>query len=202
MVTIQFKKLSENATVPTRGSDFAAGYDLYATEDYTLQPLERKLFKTGIAMAIASGLYGRIAPRSGLAYKNGIDTMAGVIDEDYRGDVGVILINLGDKPFEVKVGNKIAQIIFEHYNPATFQEVAELPTSVRAEGGFGSTDKKIGWIAGELKPVVDQTDRTIVGTVVGGVTPGKSLAEMYHKTGGVPVKKRYSEEIKERDQAS
>jgi dUTP pyrophosphatase len=203
MVTIQFKKLSEDATVPTRGSDFAAGYDLYSTEHFLLLPQERKLFKTNIAMAIPSGLYGRIAPRSGLAFKDGIDTLAGVIDEDYRGDVGVILINFSNVVKEFKKGDKIAQIIFEHYNPATFQEVAELPASVRAEGGFGSTDKKIGWIAGELKPVVDQTDRTIVGTVVGGgITPGKSLAEMYQKTGGVAVKKRYSEEIKERDQAS
>jgi dUTP pyrophosphatase len=204
MVTIQFKKLSESATVPTRGSDFAAGYDLYSTEDFLLLPSERKLFKTNIAMAIPSGLYGRIAPRSGLAFKDGIDTLAGVIDEDYRGDVGVILINFGNTVKEIKKGDKIAQIIFEHYNAATFQEVAELPASVRSEGGFGSTDKKVGWADGGLKPVVDQKDQTVTGTVVDGYAgpkPGKSLADLYQKSGGVPVKKRYSEEIKERDQS-
>lgn len=142
MVTIQFKKLSDAATVPTRGSDFAAGYDLYATEDYSLECGERKLFKTNIAIAIPSGLYGRIAPRSGLAFKDGIDTLAGVIDEDYRGDVGVILINFGSATKEFKKGDKIAQIIFENYTPAYFNEVTELPASVRAEGGFGSTDTK------------------------------------------------------------
>lgn len=205
MVTIQFKKLIELAKTPTRGSDFAAGYDLYATEDYVLQPFERKLFKTGIAVAIPSGLYGRVAPRSGLAFKDGLDVMAGVIDEDYRGDVGVILINLGNKNKEIKAGDKIAQIIFEHYNAATFQEVVDLPASVRADGGFGSTDKKIGWIAGELKPMVDQKDRTITGVIVGdgfaGPKPGQSLAEMYQKSGGVPTKKPYSEEMKERQQS-
>ena len=140
MITIQFKKLNELAKTPTRGSVFAAGYDLYATEEYTLVPMERKLFKTGITMAISSGVYGCIAPRSGLALKNGIDIMAGIIDEDYRGDIGVILINLGDKPFEVKIGDKIAQIIFEQYNPASFQEVDELSSSIRGIDGFGSTD--------------------------------------------------------------
>lgn len=225
MVTIKIKKSNDLAKTPTRGSDFAAGYDLYSTEDYTLKPLERKLFKTGISIAIPNGLYGRIAPRSGLAYKDGLDVMAGVIDEDYRGDVGVILINLGDKPKEIKTGDKIAQIIFENYTAATFEDSAELPASVRAEGGFGSTDKKIGWIAGELKPVVDQKDRTIVGTIVGDGyagpkdgestvegtlkafktlvdgLPGKtSLAELYQKSGGVQTKKRYIDEVKERDQ--
>ena len=95
-MNISIKKLNELAIIPTRGSEHAAGHDLYATEEYTLKPLERKLFKTGISMAITEGMYGRIAPRSGLAYKAGIDVMAGVIDEDYRGDVGVILINLGN----------------------------------------------------------------------------------------------------------
>lgn len=189
MVTIQFKKLNELAKIPTRGSEFAAGYDLYATEDYLLQPMERKLFKTGISIAIPSGLYGRIAPRSGLAFKDGLDVMAGVIDEDYRGDVGVILINLGGKNKEIKAGDKIAQIIFEHYNAAQFQEVVDLPASVRAEGGFGSTDKK-----------------TLESNMmfVGGVRdpkPGQDMIERYRSSGGVPVKKPYSEEIKERLQS-
>ena len=90
---IQLKKLSENAIVPTRGSSGAAGYDLYSTEDYILKPGERKLFKTNISVKIPDGYYGRLAPRSGLAFKHGIDVLAGVIDSDYLGDIGVILLN-------------------------------------------------------------------------------------------------------------
>jgi len=230
MVTIQFKKLTPLATVPTRGSDFAAGYDLYATEEYTLQPLERKLFKTNLAFAIPSGLYGRIAPRSGLAFKNGLDVMAGVIDEDYRSDVGVILINLSNEPVKLPLMKDgkvvpIAQIIFENYAVATFQESDELPASVRGEGGFGSTDGKVGFFT-TYKAVVNNSERTVTGTIVGdaathkptgdgkvpdkvplltsavkvaGLTQGKSLAELYQKDGGVPIKKRYIDEIKERD---
>ena len=90
---IQLKKLSENAIVPTRGSSGAAGYDLYSTEDYILKPGERKLFKTNISVKIPDGYYGRLAPSYGLAFKHGIDVLAGVIDSDYLGDIGVILLN-------------------------------------------------------------------------------------------------------------
>jgi dUTP pyrophosphatase len=137
-----------NAIIPTRGSTGAAGYDLYSTETYVLTPGERKLFKTGLNMAIPSGMYGRIAPRSGLAFKKGIDVLAGVIDEDYRGDVGVILINLGKEDFSISVGDRIAQIIFEFYNPVSFEEQTSqsnvqqsLGSTDRGSGGFGSTDK-------------------------------------------------------------
>lgn len=173
MITIQLKKLTESAKTPTRGSDFAAGYDLYATEAHTLKPLERKLFKTDISIAVPSGFYGRIAPRSGLAFKNGIDVMAGVIDCDYRGNVGVILINLSQDDVVLPLKNKttgedvpIAQIIFEKYADATFEETDVLPESIRSDGGFGSSDKKIGWIDGGLIPIVDQKERVIVGTTV------------------------------------
>lgn len=143
---LQIKKLNERAVIPKRGSSKSAGYDLYATEQYTLKPLERKLFKTGLAMSIPSGMYGRIAPRSGLAFKQGIDVMAGVIDEDYRDDVGVILINLSDKDVSIPVikdgkETAIAQIIFEHYYSVDVTEVSELDTTDRG-GGFGSTDGK------------------------------------------------------------
>jgi dUTP pyrophosphatase len=151
MVTIPIKKLLESAKTPTRGSDFAAGYDLYATEAYTLKPLERKLFKTGITIAIPPNLYGRLAPRSGLAYKSGIDVMAGVIDSDYRSDIGIILINLGQSDFTVNVGDKIAQIIFETYNEATFADTDTLPLSVRGGGGFGSTDFTKSTVEGNVE---------------------------------------------------
>lgn len=188
VATIPIKKLNELAKTPTRGTDRSAGYDLYATEEYVLKPLERHLFKTGIAIAIPEGLYGRIAPRSGLAYKDGLDVMAGVIDEDYRKDVGVILINLGNVDKKIEVGDRIAQIIFENYNPTTFQDTDTLPDSNRI-GGFGSTEKpKESTVEGAL-----QAFKTI--------SNHPSIAELYEKEGGVPVKKRYSEEVKERQQA-
>jgi len=145
MNILQIKKLNDLAVIPTRGSSHSAGYDLYSTENYTLKPLERKLFKTGLSIAIPSGMYGRVAPRSGLAFKNGIDVMAGVIDEDYRGELGVVLINLGQEsvslPF-LKDGQKapIAQIIFEFYNNIDLKVVDELSETKRGEGGFGSSD--------------------------------------------------------------
>lgn len=141
MKKVTIAKIQEHAVIPTRGSPQAAGYDLYSTESYNLRPNERKLFKTGLSMAIPSEMYGRIAPRSGLAYKKGIDVMAGVIDADYRGEIGVILINLGQEDHSVVVGDKIAQIIFEFYNPVDFVETNNLNNTDRGEGGFGSTDR-------------------------------------------------------------
>ena len=139
MEILQIKKLNDLATLPTRGSPKSAAYDLCSTEDYTLRPMERKLFKTGLSIAIPQGMYGRIAPRSGLAYKDGIDVLAGVIDEDYRGDVGVVLINFGTTEKQFKVGDRIAQIIFEFYNVVDVMEVKELDETVRGQGGWGST---------------------------------------------------------------
>lgn len=134
-------KLTNGAYVPCWNNK-SAGCDLSSIEEYTLKPSERKLFKTGVYMSIPTGLYGRIAPRSGLAYKNGIDVMAGVIDEDYRGEIGVILINLGQEDKQIKVGDKIAQMIFEYYVRCEFDIVDELDDTSRSGGGFGSTDPK------------------------------------------------------------
>lgn len=136
---IEFKKLSENAKVPLRGSEGAAGYDLYSVDSVTIVPGERKLIKTDIAVSIPYGFYGRVAPRSGLAFKNGIDVLAGVIDSDYRNGVGVILINLGKDDFVVNVGDRVAQLIIEYCKQVDFTEVSELETSIRGLGGFGST---------------------------------------------------------------
>ena len=140
-VTIPFKKLSEKAQIPSQATLWDAGYDLYATENYTIKPGERKLFKTNISTAIPHGYYGRIAPRSGLAYKHGIDVLAGVIDAGYRGDIGVILINFWPEDFAVNEGDKIAQFIIEKCHFVTWQEVDELGESQRGEGGWGSTGK-------------------------------------------------------------
>lgn len=143
MKQVKITKLNKSAIVPTRGSMKAAGYDLYSNDGHTLKPGERKLFKTGLSMAIPVGMYGRIAPRSGLALKNGIDVLAGVIDEDYRGEIGVVLINLGQEDKNILVGDKIAQIIFEFYNEVDFSEESALNETSRGSGGYGSTDKPV-----------------------------------------------------------
>jgi len=140
ILNINIKKLSENATIPTRGTGFAAGYDLYAAEDAVICCGSRKLVKTNISMEITPGYYGRIAPRSGLAYKNGIDVLAGVIDSDYRGDIGVILYNTdNDSEFNIKKGDRIAQIIFESCHTVTFIMSDKLENTLREAKGFGST---------------------------------------------------------------
>lgn len=100
MLNFKVKKLSPNATIPTRGSNKAAGYDLSSAYEYTIPAKGKLLCKTDIAIAIPSGHYGRIAPRSGLAHRNFIDVGAGVIDEDYRGNVGVIIFNFSDEDFK------------------------------------------------------------------------------------------------------
>ncbi len=96
-MNIKVKKLHEDAIIPSKNSFTDAGYDLYALNGDTIKPAERKLVNTGISLAINEKNYGRIAPRSGLAFKHGIDVLAGVIDSGYRGEICVLLINLGDK---------------------------------------------------------------------------------------------------------
>lgn len=139
-MNIQIKKLSDKAKIPSQGSKHAAGYDLYAAEEVLVNTMGRKLVKTNISISIPEGYYGRIAPRSGLAYKNGIDVLAGVIDSDYRGDIGVILLNTDHNlDFEVNVGDRIAQIIIEKCHSVNWETVETLDTTVRSEGGFGSS---------------------------------------------------------------
>uniref|UniRef100_A0A2K6UUY5 Deoxyuridine 5'-triphosphate nucleotidohydrolase n=1 Tax=Saimiri boliviensis boliviensis TaxID=39432 RepID=A0A2K6UUY5_SAIBB len=138
---LRFARLSEHATAPTRGSARAAGYDLYSAYDYTIPPMEKALVKTDIQIALPSGCYGRVAPRSGLAAKHFIDVGAGVIDEDYRGNVGVVLFNFGKEKFEVKKGDRIAQLICERIFYPEIEEVQALDDTERGSGGFGSTGK-------------------------------------------------------------
>ncbi len=138
---VKIKLLSKDAKIPTRGSDQAAGYDLYAAQFGEVDPLKRGLFKTNISIGIPKGYYGRIAPRSGLAYKNGIDVMAGVIDSDYRGDVGVILYNTGADIFKVNSGDRIAQLIIEKCHVADWDLEGDLSATERGGGGYGHTGK-------------------------------------------------------------
>lgn len=141
MLSISYQMLSDRAITPTQATPGDAGYDLYATDSAILQPGERRLFPTNIAMHIPDGYYGRVAPRSGRAYKHGLDVLAGVIDASYRGDVGVILINLWSEDFEVKQGDRIAQLIIEKTYQVTRNLSSNLDESVRGEWGFGSTGR-------------------------------------------------------------
>jgi dUTP pyrophosphatase len=139
MNKLQVKLLSENATFPTKGSPLSAGFDLSSAHDTVIKAGTRGLVKLDISIACPPGTYGRIAPRSGLAVKKGIDVGAGVVDADYRGPVGVVLFNLGDEDFEVKKGDRIAQLILEQVCMVDAVQVEELDETVRGAGGFGST---------------------------------------------------------------
>jgi dUTP pyrophosphatase len=123
----------------------AAGVDLQAALDapFTLHPGERALVPTGIALEIPPGYEAQVRPRSGLALRHGIALVnsPGTIDADYRGEIGVILINLGSEPFTVANGERIAQLVFARFERARFVEVAELTESTRGTGGFGHTGR-------------------------------------------------------------
>lgn len=136
---LKMVKLSKSATIPVRSSAGAAGYDLSSSENVVVPAHGKQLVMTDLAMAIPHGLYGRVAPRSGLAVKKFIDVGAGVVDSDYRGNLGVLLYNHGDEDFMVNVGDRIAQIIFEKIAFLKITEVAALEDTKRANGGFGST---------------------------------------------------------------
>ncbi len=145
---VQIQKLphGEGLELPFYATEQAAGADLRAAvdEDVILHPGEHKLIKTGFAMALAEGFEAQIRPRSGLAYKHGITVLnsPGTIDADYRGEVGVILINHGKEPFVITRGERIAQMIVAPFVQAAFSEVTELSDTARGEGGFGSSGRK------------------------------------------------------------
>ena len=131
--------LGQNGKVPTRGTEFAAGYDLYSVEEITLKATTRQVVSTEIAILVPSGIYGRIGPRSGLALTHSIYIGAGVVDEDYRCPIKVILINHGKDDFVVKVGDRIAQLVLECIGTPDTEIVNSLPESTRGDKGFGST---------------------------------------------------------------
>src|SRR6056300_294729 len=138
-MTLLVKKLNGSAYVPARGSPLAAGYDMCSSVDTTIKSGCRGLVDTGIAFTVPYGTYGRIAPRSGLAVKKGIQVGAGVIDRDYTGEVKVVLFNHGEEDFEIKKGDRIAQLIIEKIEMPEVKLVDELLVTERGEGGFGST---------------------------------------------------------------
>ena len=135
------ERIMPEAVLPTRGSLDAAGFDLYAAENVAVPPRGRATVGTGICIEIERGWYGRIAPRSGLAQKCGLDVGAGVIDRDYRGTVGIILFNHTDKEHVVVAGDRVAQLVLTRYDEeADVVEVDRLAATTRGQGGFGSTD--------------------------------------------------------------
>lgn len=140
MATLNVKRLVPNAVLPTRGTPGAAGYDLYSTDGFIIMPGHRVVVTTGVAVELPSGTYGRIAPRSGLAVKHGIDVLAGVVDPDYTGEIKVVLVNTDlRRAFMIRPGYRIAQLILENYTSADVVEVPYVPETQRAGGGFGST---------------------------------------------------------------
>jgi dUTP diphosphatase len=141
LLRIKVKKLSVGARLPSHVTDWAAGADLCCAEDFTIQPGERRLVPSGIAIEIPAGYYGRVAPRSGLAVRHGIDTLAGIIDSDYRGELKVALINLGDQAVSFAAGERIAQLIIERAARCDYIWSEALSETERAGGGFGSTGK-------------------------------------------------------------
>jgi dUTP pyrophosphatase len=144
---VQINKLSGNEDIklPEKMSRLASGYDLYAAvkEEVDLQPGERKLIPTGYAIAMPEGLEAQIRPRSGLALKHGITCLnsPGTVDADYRGEIKVLLINLGTEPFTIVRNERIAQMVFQEVPDIEWEIVDELSETVRGSGGFGHTGK-------------------------------------------------------------
>lgn len=146
-VTLELKRLDHGRDLPLPAyqSALAAGMDLLAAIDapLTLSPGERALVPTGLAMALPAGYEAQVRPRSGLAAKNGVTVLntPGTIDADYRGEVKVILINLGQEPFRIARGDRIAQMVIAPVLQASLREVDVLPETARGAGGFGSTGR-------------------------------------------------------------
>jgi dUTP pyrophosphatase len=146
-VIIRIKRLRKDRSIPLPQymTESSSGMDLFAflEEEVTLEPGERKLVPTGISIAIPKGFEGQIRPRSGLAIQQGIGVVngPGTIDADYRGEIGVLLINFSKSPFTIHHGDRIAQMVISRVFRAIFEEVDELPPTGRQEGGFGHTGR-------------------------------------------------------------
>lgn len=133
--------LSRGAKVPAYATEFSAGVDLRTAEDVVLEPMERKRVWTGLRVAIPAGYEGQVRPRSGLAHRLGLGMVnaPGTIDSDYRGEIGIVLINMGQERISLEAGERIAQLVVCPVLQARFQVVEALDDTERGEGGFGST---------------------------------------------------------------
>ena len=140
--TLAYTLLAPSAKPPVRGSAGAAGFDLFSSADFIVPAHGRSLIPTGLAVAVPTGTYGRIAPRSGIALKHGIDVGGGVIDPDYRGELKVLLFNFGNEDFSGTAGVRVAQLICERICIPTLLPCNCLDESGRGENGFGSTGLK------------------------------------------------------------
>lgn len=138
---LEIKKLNENAVIPQYATELSAGVDLCSIEHLTILPRQRMLVHTGLSIALPAGYEAQVRPRSGLALKKGITVLntPGTIDADYRGEIGVILLNTSDTTFEINPGDRIAQMVIAKHERAEFEEVNELSETTRGAGGFGST---------------------------------------------------------------
>ena len=145
MLDLPFTRLPHGAglPVPALATPGSAGYDVASADEGVLAPLERRLFRTGFAIAVPGGFECQIRPRSGLALKHGITlpNSPATIDSDYRGELMIALVNLGSEPFTVTRGMRIGQLVFARVEQASWREVPDLPPSRRGEGGFGSTGR-------------------------------------------------------------
>src|SRR3989338_1647433 len=139
MNTIKVKKLHPEAIVPKYIHLGDAGMDLYSNEEIILTPRERTLISTGISMAIPTGHVGLIWARYGLAAKNGLTTLGGVIDETYRGEIKVVIYNSSDVPFTIEKGMRVAQMLIQQADQKQIVEVEELDETIRGDGSFGSS---------------------------------------------------------------
>ena len=143
-MTVRFKKINPEAILPAYAHPGDAGLDVRSVEDLTIQPGARALVKTGLVMELPPDFEAQVRPRSGLALKHGVTVLnsPGTIDAGYRGEVGVILINHGESPFEIRNGDRIAQIVIASVVRADIVEVDSVESSERGAGGFGSTGRE------------------------------------------------------------
>jgi dUTP pyrophosphatase len=140
-IPLKIKRLHSDAQVPAYGRPGDAGLDLFSCEDKTLHPGQQHIFKTGLSLAIPPGAVGLVWDRSGMAAKNGVKSMAGVIDANFRGELGVVLMNLTPNAYDVKKGDRIAQLLVQPIHAADIELVDELDETVRADGAFGSSGR-------------------------------------------------------------
>ena len=140
-ISIKFKKLNTEAKLPTFANEGDAGMDICSVQELTIEPHKRALVKTGLAIELPKGWEAQVRSRSGLAYKHGVAVLnsPGTIDEPYRGEIGVILINHGDEPYHISVGDRIAQLVLRRTEDVISVFTEELTETSRGEGGFGST---------------------------------------------------------------
>ena len=138
-VKVKIKKLKENATIPSYGHPGDAALDLFSTENYIVPAGKRQLVSTGVGIELPKGYFSSIREKSGLAHKRGIAILGGVIEYGYTGEYGVIVLNTGDEDFEIRAGDKVAQLVIAPVATADVEVVEELSDSVRGEGAWGST---------------------------------------------------------------